>query len=164
MTLSIIALISSLIALVISIVFFIINIKHDKANNTFTSNERSYATQNELSILRNRITDIEVETAPVVKRYEEEKENEEIETRQKHWKSFNKWKIHKGMRNEADGVKPLCGACFNDSLELNINYKELKEKCTYSFAGYTVKEDYPLSAEQKCTVCGHVADKWKYEE
>ena len=34
-----------------------------------------------------------------------------------------------------------------------------------NFANYLFGiNDYPLSAEQKCTVCGHVADKWEYEE
>lgn len=163
MALSIIALISSLTAFVISIVFFVINIKHDKANNIFTSKERSYATKNELLSLRNRITDIEVETAQIVKKYEEEKEKEELETRQKHWKSFNKWKMQKDMSEQQVGQEPICIECYNECLELDVNYKELKGKSMYSFPGYIVKEDYPLSAEQKCTVCGHVNDKWKYE-
>ncbi len=101
---------------------------------------------------------------PLIDKHNEEQEQKEIETRRKHWKSFNKWKMQKEMMNEDAGYTPICGACYNDSLELDVDYKESVEKSMYAYDGYHIKKDYPLSAEQKCTACGHIVDKWKYEE
>ncbi|WP_248559208.1 hypothetical protein [Mammaliicoccus sciuri] len=154
MTLSIIGLIMSIVCLIISIIVFRYNRKVSK----------SYSRNVSITSLSTNIEYLENKVQPLLDKHKEEQEQKEIETRIEHWRSFNKWKIHKGMRNEADEVKPLCGACLNDSLELDVEYKESVEKSMYGFDGYHIKEDYPLSAEQKCTVCGHVADKWKYEE
>ncbi|WHI54176.1 hypothetical protein PYH59_10040 [Mammaliicoccus lentus] len=154
MTLQIISLIMSIVCLIISIIVFRYNRKVSK----------SYSRNVSITSLSTNIEYLENKVQPLLDKHKEEQEQKEIETRIEHWRSFNKWKIHKGMRNEADEVKPLCGACLNDSLELDVEYKESVEKSMYGFDGYHIKEDYPLSAEQKCTVCGHVADKWKYEE
>lgn len=154
MTLQIISLIMSIVCLIISIIVFRYNRKVSK----------SYSRNVSITSLSTNIEYLENKVQPLLDKHKEEQEQKEIETRIEHWRSFNKWKIHKGMRNEADEVKPLCGACLNDSLELDVEYKESVEKSMYGFDGYHIKKDYPLSAEQKCTVCGHIADKWKYEE
>lgn len=67
--------------------------------------------------------------------------------------------------NEGD---PMCKDCFNNSLELNVKYKKVESE-RYYVSGKDIghlfaESDYPLSAEWKCTVCGHVVDKWEYEE
>ncbi|MEB6231408.1 hypothetical protein [Mammaliicoccus sciuri] len=154
MTLSIIGLIMSIVCLIISIIVFRYNRKISK----YTKNGHLInSIDKELHNLSNKVQ-------PLLDKHKEEQEQKEIETRKAHWKSFNKWKMQKEMMNQDAGDTPICGACYNDSLELNVEYKELLEKNMYHFAGYYVKEDYPLSAEQKCTVCGHIADKWKYED
>ncbi|MBN4909479.1 hypothetical protein IDG46_05790 [Staphylococcus sp. EG-SA-13] len=154
MTLSIIGLIMSIVCLIISIIVFRYNRKISKSSSC---GHLINSIDKELHDLSNKVQ-------PLIDKYKEEQEQEEIETRQKHWKSFNKWKMQKEMINKDAGDTAICGACYNDSLKLDVEYKELIEKHMYGFTGYHVKENYPLSAEQKCTVCGHVADKWEYEE
>lgn len=158
MTLSIIALIVSVICLIVSIIVFRYNRKISKSSS---SGHLINSIDKELHDLSNKVQ-------PLIDKHNEEQEHKEIEIRQKHWKSFNKWKMQKEMMNQDAGDTPICGACYNDSLEFVINYK-FKEDMPYfktnGGIGYLdVKEDYPLSAEQKCTVCGHVVDKWKYED
>lgn len=158
MTLSIIALIVSVICLIVSIIVFRYNRKISKSTS---SGHLINSIDKELYNLSNKVQ-------PLIDKHNEEQERKEIETRQKHWKSFNKWKMQRDMINPDAGDTPICGACYNDSLELNIKNK-FKEDMPYfktnGGIGYlNVKEDYPLSAEQKCTVCGHVVDKWEYEE
>lgn len=162
MTVSIIALIVSVVCLIANIVIYKQNKKkRNKSNKDFFD---SYSNEASLRSVDREVNRLSEEVQPLIDKYKEEQEQEEIETRQKHWKSFNKWKMQKEMINKDAGDRPICGACYNDSLELTVEYKELIEKHMYGFTGYHVKEDYPLSAEQKCTVCGHVADKWEYEE
>lgn len=168
MTLPIIALIVALIALVTNIAIIIIKYKHVKASDDYSIDDNPYNSKYQLYSLQNKITRIEFNVSPLVKRYEEEQQEKLMETRKTHWKSFNKWKMQKGMMNQDAGDRPICGACFNDSLELNIEYKTVEGEPYYTSWGDVVhlesKKDYPLSAEQKCTICGHVADKWEYEE
>ncbi len=166
MTLSIIALIVSVICLIVSIIIYInTKKKRSKSDKDFFD---SYSNEVSLREVDRKVNRLSKEVQPLIDKYKEEQEQEEVETRKKHWKSFNKWKMQKEMMNQDAGDKPICGACYNDSLEFVINYK-FKEDMPYfktnGGIGYLdVKEDYPLSAEQKCTACGHVADKWKYEE
>ncbi|WP_426393337.1 hypothetical protein [Mammaliicoccus sciuri] len=154
MTLSIIGLIMSIVCLIISIIVFRYNRKISKSTS---SGHLINSIDKELHDLSNKVQ-------PLIDKYKEEQEQEEIKTRKAHWKSFNTWKIQKGMMNQDAGDTPICGACYNESLELDVDYKESVEKSMYPYDGYHIKKDYPLSAEQKCTACGHVADKWKYEE
>lgn len=154
MTLSIIGLIMSIVCLIISIIVFRYNRKISKSTS---SGHLINSIDKELHDLSNKVQ-------PLIDKHNEEQEQEEIKTRKAHWKSFNTWKIQKEMMNQDAGDRPICGDCFNDSLELNVDYKESVEKSMYAYDGYHMKKDYPLSAEQKCTVCGHVADKWEYEE
>ncbi|WP_323705374.1 hypothetical protein [Mammaliicoccus sciuri] len=158
MALSIIGLIMSIVCLIISIIVFRYNRKISKSSSSVHL----------INSIDKELHDLSNKVQPLLDKHKEEQEQKEIETRIEHWRSFNKWKIHKGMRNEADEVKPLCGACLNDSLELDVEYKEVPVEPYWKTNGgidYIFNEnDYPLSAEQKCTVCGHVADKWEYEE
>lgn len=156
----------SIIALSISIISFLGTV-------VLISNERNLQSEIRDSFkgmrhVKNDIDNHYKTIQPLLDKHKEEQEQKEIETRIEHWRSFNKWKIHKGMRNEADEVKPLCGACLNDSLELEVEYKEVPVEPYWKTNGgidYIFNEnDYPLSAKQKCTVCGHVADKWEYED
>lgn len=158
MTLQIISLIVSIVCLIISIIVFIFNIKVSK----------SYLRNVSITSLSTNIKYLENKVQPLLDKHKEEQEQKEGETRKAHWKSFNKWKMQKEMMNQDAGDKPICGACYNDSLEFVINYK-FKEDMPYfktngGIGSFNVKEDYPLSAEQKCTVCGHIVDKWEYEE
>lgn len=154
MALPIIGLSMSIVCLIISIIVFRYNRKISKSTS---SGHLINSIDKELHDLSNKVQ-------PLIDKHEEEQEQKEKETRKAHWKSFNKWKMQKEMINQDAGDTAICGACYNDSLELNVEYKELLEKNMYHFVGYYVKEDYPLSAEQKCTVCGHVAGKWKYKD
>lgn len=167
MTLPIIALIVSVVCLIANIVIYKQNKKKRNQLDTGFIASDSYddlnlrSVKKDMNILSNKVQ-------PLIDKHNEEQKQEEIKTRKAHWKSFNTWKIQKGMMNQDAGDTPICGACYNDSLEFVINYK-FKEDMPYfktnGGIGYLdVKEDYPLSAEQKCTVCGHVADEWKYEE
>lgn len=167
MTLPIIVLIAALIALVTNIAIIIIKYKHDKTSDYYSIDDNPYNSKYQLYSLQNKITRIESNVSPLVKRYEEEQQEKLMETRKDHWKSFNTWKIQKGMMNQDAGDRPICGACYNDSLEVVIEYEKRNDPsyranrvANYLFS----KNDYPLSAEWKCTVCGHIADKWKYEE
>lgn len=158
MTLSIIGLIMSIVCLIISIIVYRYNRKISKSTS---SGHLINSIDKELHDLSNKVQ-------PLIDKHNEEQKQEEIEIRKAHWKSFNKWKMQKEMMNQDAGDRPICGACYNDSLEFNIKNK-FKEDMPYfktnGGIGYlNVKEDYPLSAEQKCTVCGHVADKWEYED
>ena len=157
MTLPIIALIVSVVGLVSSVILYKVNNKSDDRIN-----------QASIKSVNRKLEYLEKNVQPLIDKHNEEQKQELIEIRQKHWKSFNMWKFHRDNINQDAGDRPICGACYNDSLELNINYK-FKEDMPYfktnGRIGYlNVKEDYPLSAEQKCTVCGHVADNWEYEE
>lgn len=154
MTLSIIGLIMSIVCLIISIIVFRYNRKISK------STSRGHL----INSIDKELHDLSNKVQPLLDKHKEEQKQEEIETRKVHWHSFNTWKFQKGMMNQGAGDTEICGSCLNDSLELNVEYKELIEKNIYHYAGYYVKEDYPLSAEQKCTICGHVADKWEYED
>ncbi|MDT0754001.1 hypothetical protein [Mammaliicoccus sciuri] len=157
MTLPIIALIVSVVGLVSSVILHKVNNKSDDKIN-----------QASINSVNRKIEYLEKNVQPLIDKHNEEQEQELIEIRQKHWKSFNMWKFQRDNINQDAGDKLTCGACYNDSLELDIEYK-FKEDMAYfktnGGIGYLdVKEDYPLSAEQKCTICGHVAGKWKYEE
>lgn len=158
MTLPIIALIMSIICLIISIIVFRYNRKISK------STSRGHP----INSIDKELHDLSNKVQPLLDKHKEEQKQEEIETRKVHWHSFNTWKFQKGMMNPDVKSTPVCGACLNDSLELNVNYKldpyepYYKSNGDISIIGF--KNDYPLSAEQKCTVCGHVADKWEYEE
>lgn len=158
MILPIIALVSSVLCLISSVIVYKLN----KSRLPYDIASEKYANVS-VELLENKVQ-------PLLDKYEEEQEQKEIETRQKHWKSFNKWKMQKEMMNQDAGDTPICGACYNDSLELDVDYKLSVEKSMYAYDGYDgydgyhIKKDYPLSAEQKCTACGHIVDKWKYEE
>ncbi|MFC6402289.1 hypothetical protein ACFP67_10795 [Mammaliicoccus sciuri] len=156
MTLPIIALVSSVLCLISSVIIYKLNksrLPYDIASERYVNKS---------------VELLEEKVQPLIYKYKEEQEQEEVETRKAHWKSFNKWKMQKDMMNQDAGDKPICGACFNDSLEIDVEYKEVPVEPYYAsdiYVGHLFAEnDYPLSAEQKCTVCGHVADKWKYEE
>ncbi|KTT86002.1 hypothetical protein RSA37_01260 [Mammaliicoccus sciuri] len=175
MTLPIIALIASLIALVINLTFVIINYKHEKASDVYSFDDKPYVTkgelyslQNNLNLLQNKIISIESKILPLTKSYEEEQQEKLIEIRKAHWKSFNTWKMQKERMNRDARDTPICGACYNNSLELDVEYKTVEGEPYYTSWGDVVhlesKKDYPLSADQKCTICGHVADKWKCKE
>lgn len=156
MTLPIIALIASVVCLISSIIVY-------KLNNSRILSD--VATEKYVNI---SVEQLENKVQPLIDEYNEEQKQEEIKTRKAHWKSFNKWKMQKEMMNQDAGDRPICRACYNDSLEFVIDSK-LKEDIPYfktdgGIEYWEVKEDYPLSAEQKCTVCGHVANKWEYEE
>ncbi|PCM42041.1 hypothetical protein CPU09_02640 [Mammaliicoccus sciuri] len=158
MTLSIIGLIMSIVCLIISIIVFRYNRKISKSSsNGYLIN----SIDKELHDLSNKVQ-------PLIDKHNEEQEQEEIKTRKAHWKSFNKWKMQKERMNRDAGDTPICGACYNNSLELDVEYKTVEGEPYYTSWGDVVhlesKKDYPLSAEQKCTVCGHVADKWKCKE
>lgn len=158
MTLPIIGLSMSIVCLIISIIVFRYNRKISKSSS---SGHLINSIDKELHDLSNKVQ-------PLIDKYKEEQEQEEIEIRKAHWKSFNKWKMQKEMINKDAGDTPICGACYNDSLELDVEYKTVEGEPYYTSWGDVVhlesKKDYPLSAEEKCTVCGHVADKWKYNE
>lgn len=156
MILPIIALVSCVLCLISSVIVYKLN----KSRLPYDIASEKYVNLS-IELLENKVQ-------PLLDKHKEEQEQKEIETRKAHWKSFNKWKMQKGMINPDAGDRPICGACYNDSLELNIKNK-FKEDMPYfktnGGIGYlNVKEDYPLSAEQKCTVCGHVADNWEYED
>lgn len=157
MGLPIIALIVSAVCLVSSIILYKVNNKSDDRINEVSINS-----------VNRKLEYLEKNVQPLIYKHFEEQEQELIETRQKHWKSFNKWKMQKEMINKDAGDRPICDACYNDGLELNINYKFKEDMPYFKTNGgiryLNVKEDYPLSAEEKCTVCAHVADKWKYKE
>lgn len=157
MGLSIIALIVSAVCLVSSIILYKVNNKSDDRINEVSINS-----------MNRKLEYLEKNVQPLIYKHFEEQEQELIETRQKHWKSFNKWKMQKEMINKDAGDTPICGACYNNSLELDVEYKTVEGEPYYTSWGDVVhlesKKDYPLSAEEKCTVCGHVADKWKYNE
>lgn len=158
MTLPIIGLIMSIVCLIISIIVFRYNRKISKSSSSV---HLINSIDKELYNLSNKVQ-------PLIDKHNEEQEQELIEIRQKHWKSFNKWKFHRDNINQDAGDKPICGACYNDSLELVVNYEKSKHEpyymCGKDIGHLFAENDYPLSAEQKCTVCGNVADKWKYEE
>lgn len=152
MTLPIIALVSSVLCLISSVIVYKLNksrLPYDIASERYVNAS--------VKMLENKVQ-------PLIDKHNEEQEQKGIETRQKHWKSFNKWKMQKDMMNQDAVDTPICGACYNESLELDVDYKESVEKSMYAYDGYHIKKDYPLSAEQKCTACGHIVDKWKYEE
>lgn len=157
MTLPIIALIVSVVGLVSSVILYKINNKSDDKIN-----------QASIKSVNRKLEYLEKNVQLLLDKHEEEQELKEIETRKAHWKSFNTWKIQKGMMNQDAGDRPICGACYNDSLELVINYEKSKHEPYYASGTYVghlfAENDYPLSAEQKCTICGHVADKWEYED
>lgn len=162
MTLSIISLIVSVICLIVSIIIYInTKKKRNKSDKEFFD---SYSNEVSLRVVDREVNRLSNKVQPLLDKHKEEQEQKEIETRQKHWKSFNKWKMQRDMTNQDAGDTPICGSCYNESLELNVDYKESVEKIMYAYDGYHMKKDYPLSAEQKCTVCGHVADKWEYED
>lgn len=158
MTLSIIGLIMSIVCLIISIIVFRYNRKISK------STSRGHL----INSIDKELHDLSNKVQPLLDKHKEEQEQKEIETRKAHWKSFNKWKMQKEMMNQDAGDTPICGACYNDSLEIDVEYKEVPVEPYWKTNGgidYIFNEnDYPLSAEQKCTVCGHVADKWEYED
>lgn len=156
----------SIIALSISIISFLGTV-------VLISNERNIQSEIRDSFkgmrhVKNDIDNHYKTIQPLIDKHNKEQEQKEKETRQKHWKSFNKWKMQKEMMNQDAGDTPICGACYNESLELDVEYKTVEGEPYYTSWGDVVhlesKKDYPLSAEQKCTVCGHVADKWEYEE
>lgn len=158
MTLPIIGLIISIVCLIISVIVFRYNRKISKSTS---SGHLINSIDKELYNLSNKVQ-------PLIDKHNEEQKQEEIKTRKAHWKSFNKWKMQKEMMNQDAGDRPICGACYNESLEIDVEYKEVPVEPYWKTNGgidYIFNEnDYPLSAEQKCNVCGHVADKWEYEE
>ncbi|MBF9298211.1 hypothetical protein I3V70_08845 [Staphylococcus schleiferi] len=158
MTLSIIGLIMSIFCLIISIIVFKYNRKISKSSS---SGHLINSIDKELHDLSNKLQ-------PLLDKHKEEQEQKEIETRKAHWKSFNKWKMQKEMMNQDAGGTEICIECYNDNLEIDVEYKKVPGKPYYAsdtYVGHLFAEnDYPLSAEQKCTVCGHIVDKWKYEE
>lgn len=158
MTLSIIGLIMSIVCLIISIIVFRYN---RKISRSTSSGHLINSIDKELYNLSNKVQ-------PLIDKHNEEQEQEEIKTRKAHWKSFNKWEMQKEMMNQDAGDTAICRACYNDSLELVINYEKSKHEpyymCGKDIGHLFAENDYPLSAEQKCTVCGHVADKWEYED
>lgn len=156
MILPIIALVSSVLCLISSVIVYKLNksrLPYDIAS------ERYVNASVEL---------LEEKVQPLLDKHKEEQEQEEIEIRKAHWKSFNKWKMQREMMNQDAGETPICGACYNESLEIDVEYKEVPVEPYWKTNGgidYIFNEnDYPLSAEQKCTACGHIVDKWKYEE
>lgn len=156
MILPIIALVSSVLCLISSVIVYKLN----KSRLPYDIASEKYVNLS-IELLENKVQ-------PLLDKHKEEQEQKEIETRQKHWKSFNKWKMQRDMMNQDAGDTPICGACYNESLELDVEYKTVEGEPYYTSWGDVVhlesKKDYPLSAEQKCTLCGHVADKWNYEE
>ena len=163
MTLSIIVLIVFVVCLTAG---FIITYKPFKKRRKKSDKDffNSYSNEVGLRSLDREVSRLSKEVQPLIDKHKEEGKQKLIETRKAHWKSFNKWKSHKGMLNKEGDNRPVCGDCLNDSLELTVEYKELVEKSMYGFGGYHMKKDYPISAELKCTVCNHVADKWEYKE
>lgn len=157
MTLPIIALIVSVVGLVSSVILYKVNNKSDDRIN-----------QASINSVNRKLEYLEKNVQPLIYKHFEEQEQKEKETRQKHWKSFNKWKMQKEMMNQDAGGTEICIECYNDNLEIDVEYKKVPVKPYYSSGIYIgdlfAENDYPLSAEQKCIVCGHVADKWKYEE
>lgn len=156
MTLPIIALIVSVVGLVSSVILYKVNNKSDDRIN-----------QASIKSVNRKLEYLEKNVQSLLDKHEEEQELKEIETRQKHWKSFNKWKMKEMMNQDAGGTE-ICIECYNDNLEIDVEYKKVPVEPYYAsdtYVGHLFAEnDYPLSAEQKCTVCGHVADKWEYEE
>ncbi|WHI59014.1 hypothetical protein PYH69_09620 [Mammaliicoccus lentus] len=166
MTLSIIGLILALIALTINIAIVIVNYKNDKSSYDYTFDDEKYVKRIEIKFLENKINRIESNTLPLVTKYQKEQKQKLIETRKAHWKSFNTWKFHKGMFEEnfeKDKDNTVCGECLSDGLKLTVDYKTSHTIDRFGLGG-RVENDYPISAEQKCTVCNHVADKWEYKE
>lgn len=156
MILPIIALVSSVLCLISCVVVYKLNksrLPYDIASERYVNAS--------VELLENKVQ-------PLLDKHKGEQEQGLIEIRQKHWKSFNKWKFHRDNINQDAGDTPICGACYNDSLELDVEYKTVEGEPYYTSWGDVVhlesKKDYPLSAEQKCTVCGHIVDKWKYKE
>lgn len=160
----------SIIALIVSVISFL-------GVAALISNERIFHSEiregfKKVQHVENKIDNRYIAIQPLIDKYKEEQEKELeeekqklIETRKAHWKSFNKWKFHKGMLNKDGDNRPVCGDCLNDSLELTVEFKELVEQNKHSlWGGYHMKKDYPISAEQKCTVCDHVTDRWEYKE
>lgn len=156
----------SIIALSISIISFLGTV-------VLISNERNFQSEIRDSFkgmrhVKNDIDNHYKTIQSLIDKHNKEQEQKELETRQKHWKSFNKWKMQKDMSEQQVGQEPICIECYNEGLELDVNYKSDPDELYYKtngdigFIGY--KNNYPLSAEQKCTVCGHINDKWKYEE
>lgn len=165
MTLSIIALIVSVVCLIANVVIYKQTKKRrNKSDKDFFD---SYSNEVSLRSVDREVSRLSKEVQPLIDKHKEEQEQELIETRKKYWKSFNTWKFHNGMFEEGfekDKDNTVCGECLSDGLELTVDYKELVEKSMYGFGGYHMKKDYPISAELKCTVCNHVADKWEYKE
>lgn len=156
MILPIIASVSSVLCLISSVIVYKLNksrLPYDIASERYVNKS---------------VELLEEKVQPLIDKYKEEQEQEEIKIRKAHWKSFNKWKMQKEMINQDAEDTAICGACYNESLELVVNYEKSKHEPYYMYGkdiGHLFAEnDYPLSAEQKCTVCGHVADKWEYEE
>ena len=161
-----------IIALIVSVVCFIANVviykqikkRRKKSDKDFFD---SYSNEVTLRSLDRELSRLSEEVQPLIDKHKEEQEQELIETRKAHWKSFNTWKFHKGMFEEEFGKNKdntVCGECLSDGLELTVEYKELVEKSMYEFCGYYMKKDYPISAELKCTVCNHVTDRWEYKK
>ncbi|WP_305751841.1 hypothetical protein [Mammaliicoccus sciuri] len=155
MTLPIIALVSSVLCLISSVIVYKLN----KSRWPYDIASKKYVDAS--------VELLEEKVQPLLDKHKEEEEQKEIETRQKHWKSFNKWEMQRDMMNQDAGDTPICGACYNDSLEIDVEYKEVPVEPYWKTNGgidIFYKNDYPLSAEQKCTACGHIVDKWEYEE
>ncbi|WP_239704731.1 MULTISPECIES: hypothetical protein [unclassified Mammaliicoccus] len=156
MILPIIALVSSVLCLISSVIVYKLN----KSRLPYDIASESYVNAS-VELLENKVQ-------PLIDKHKEEQEQKETETQKAHWKSFNKWKMQKGMMNQDAGGTEICIECYNDNLEIDVEYKKVPGKPYYAsdtYVGHLFAEnDYPLSAEQKCTVCGHIVDKWKYEE
>lgn len=167
MILSIIALVVSMVCLTagFTIVYKQIKKRRKKSDKDFFD---SYSNEVTLRSLDRELSRLSKEVQPLIDKHKEEQKQKLIETRKAHWKSFNTWKFHKGIFEEEfekDKDNTVCGECLSDGLELTVDYKELEERNKNSlWGGYYIKKDYPISAEQKCTVCNHVADKWEYKE
>src|SRR5699024_3408089 len=162
MTLSIIALIVSVVCLIANVVIYKqIKKRRKKSDKDFFD---SYSNEVTLRSLDRELSRLSEEVQPLIDKHKEEQEQELIETRKAHWKSFNTWKFHNGMFEEGfekDKDNTVCGECLSDGLKLTVDYKELVDKNRRNLWGeYHIKEDYPISAELKCTVCDHVTDRW----
>lgn len=154
----------SIIALIVSVVYLTAGIIIYRNNNN--QNYKIHSIDVSLNSARKALYNLSKEVQPLIDKHKEEQKQKLIETRKAHWKSFNTWKFRKGMFEEnfeKDKDNTVCGECLSDGLKLTVDYKELEERNMYGF-GYHTKKDYPISAELKCTVCNHVADRWEYKE
>lgn len=164
MELSIIALIVSVVCLTANVVIY----KQTKKRRNKSDKDFFYSSSNEVSLrsVDREVSRLSEEVQPLIDKHKEEQKQKLIETRKAHWKSFNTWKFHKGMFEEEfekDKDNTVCGECLSDGLKLNVDYKTSLTIDRFGLGG-RVENDYPISAELKCTVCNHVSYRWEYKE